>query len=52
MMNFGSCSVCKEVLSDEDIDDDEFRGTITHHIAYRCRKCDTIIGFSGIRTIA
>jgi hypothetical protein len=38
LMNLGCCPVCKEVLSDKDIGDNEFRETITRHIAYRCMK--------------
>ena len=50
-MSIGKCPNCKEILTKKDIDDIEFRGIEQTHIAYVCKKCNTIIGFGTTRLI-
>jgi len=52
MVNLGKCLECEAELEDEDIEDIHFRGTVVRHIAYRCRHCDTLIGFSSHNRIS
>jgi len=40
----GKCPNCHETIGKEDIEDVHFRGAMTAHYAYVCRKCDHIIG--------
>ena len=47
MVRLGQCPECKNSLEDTDIDEIQFKGTVVRHIAYRCKLCDTIIGFSS-----
>ena len=51
-VKLGKCPACGVELSEGDIDDEEFRGSIKKHFTYRCRKCDTIIGFSSMAVIS
>lgn len=39
----GKCLNCHETISEDDIEDIYFRGKITKHYAYVCRKCGHII---------
>jgi len=50
--SIGKCPACGEYLSENEIDNIEFRGTVRKHFAYRCVKCETIIGFSSYPMIA
>ena len=52
MVKLGKCPECKTDLDDSEVDDIHFKGTINRHIAYRCRKCDAIIGFSAYNTLS
>ena len=47
MVRLGKCPDCKKQLEDTDVDEIHFKGTVVKHIAYRCRHCDTLIGFSS-----
>ena len=47
MVRLGQCPECKNSLEDTDIDEIQFKGTVVRHVAYRCKLCDTIIGFSS-----
>ena len=47
MVRLGMCPACGEALDDGGVKDINFRGTVRSHTAYRCRKCDTVIGFSS-----
>lgn len=51
-LRLGKCPVCGSELDGSDVDDLEFRGTIRAHFASRCRKCDTVIGFSSYAKVA
>jgi len=50
-VKLGKCPACGQELSESDIEDEEFRGKVKRHFAYRCRKCDTLIGFSGMALV-
>jgi len=50
--SIGKCPACGEYLRENEIDNVEFRGTVRKHFAYRCEKCETIIGFSSYPMIA
>jgi hypothetical protein len=41
------CPSCGEMLQERDVEDIQFKGVIGSHFAYRCDKCDSIIGFSS-----
>ena len=45
MKILGKCPKCDAELRDVDIEEIHFRGLVISHFAYRCTKCDTIIGF-------
>jgi hypothetical protein len=47
MVKLGKCPHCGVELDDSEVDDIHFRGSVVRHIAYRCRQCDTLIGFSS-----
>ena len=47
MVRLGKCPECETQLEDTDVDEIHFKGTVVKHIAYRCRHCDTVIGFSS-----
>lgn len=47
MVKLGKCPECKNDLDDADVEEIHFRGNVVRHIAYRCRHCDTLIGFSS-----
>jgi len=47
MVKLGVCPEYNTELDDSDVDDIQFKGTVHRHYAYRCKKCDTIIGFSS-----
>ncbi len=52
MVRLGKCPECKADLEDTDIEEIQFKGTVLRHMAYRCRKCDAIIGFSSYNRLA
>jgi uncharacterized protein with PIN domain len=52
MVKLGKCPECKIELEDEYIEDINFRGTVVRHTAYRCKHCNTIIGFSSHNRIS
>jgi hypothetical protein len=52
VLRLGKCPECGQELDGDDVDDLAFRGTIRAHYAYRCRKCDTVIGFSSYAKVA
>lgn len=39
----GKCPICHNTIGKDDIDDINFRGRVTTHYAYVCRKCGYII---------
>ena len=47
MKRLGKCPACEQHLSDRDVEEIQFKGTVGSHFAYRCSKCDTIVGFSS-----
>ena len=47
MVKLGKCPACGKPLEDTDVEEIHFRGAINRHFAYRCRLCDTVIGFSS-----
>jgi RNase P subunit RPR2 len=47
MVKLGVCPACEKPLDDFDVEEINFRGTGKSHTAYRCGKCNTIIGFSS-----
>lgn len=47
MVKIGKCPACETELEETDVDDIYIRGTVNRHFAYRCRHCDTVIGFSS-----
>jgi len=52
MARLGKCPECKSDLGYDDVEDVHFKGTVVKHVAYRCRKCDIIIGFSSHNRIS
>ena len=46
-MRIGNCPACNSMLSDSDIDEGTFLGSVRKHYVYVCKKCETIIGFSS-----
>jgi len=47
-MKLGKCPKCDAELTEDDIDQIKFKGIIGGHHAYRCKKCDYIIGLSSM----
>jgi len=47
MVKLGKCPECKTDLEDTDVEEIHFKGKVVKHIAYRCKHCDIIIGFSS-----
>jgi len=47
LKRLGKCPACEQHLSDRDVEEIQFKGTVGSHFAYRCSKCDTIVGFSS-----
>lgn len=47
MVQLGKCPECKTDLNDTDVEEIQFKGKVVRHIAYRCKHCNTIIGFSS-----
>ncbi len=47
-MKLGKCPKCDAELTERDVDEIKFKGTIGWHHAYRCMRCDYIIGFSSM----
>ncbi len=45
MKSLGKCPKCDAVLEEYDVEEIRFRGLVISHFAYRCRKCEYIIGF-------
>ncbi|MCW4041611.1 MAG: hypothetical protein NWE83_12795 [Candidatus Bathyarchaeota archaeon] len=42
-MTLGKCPHCHNIIGNNDIEDINFRGNMTTHYAYVCRKCQHII---------
>lgn len=47
MKRLGKCPHCEAHLTDGDVEEIQFKGVFGSHFAYRCTKCDTLIGFSS-----
>ena len=48
----GKCPSCGQILTDRDIHDMTFLGSVRRHYVYVCKKCETIIGFSSHNIIS
>ena len=48
MRKLGKCPKCDAELTEDDSVQIKFKGIIGGHHAYRCKKCDYIIGFSSM----
>ena len=45
MPTLGKCPKCDAELNDDDVQEVRFQGLVISHFAYRCKKCNYIIGF-------
>ena len=48
MPRLGKCPKCDAMLYDGDVEEIRFQGIVVSDFAFRCKKCDYIIGFGTI----